>query len=277
MALTTRDVITEDFIRDTVEQVVEEDLIYRQAFRAISASDIQSNSYTFYIEQNEIGRPTIVGEGEEAPRHGAETPEEHTVQFDKYMGELVITMEAMEDGLMEMKAREVEDLARAMAEELNEEAFNAINDAVNAAGNPYTATGDSNNILSFEDIVEGMKQLQKESYEPDLLIVDIDGYTDLLTDDNFNRATDSGDELVRNGEIGRIADIPVIVDTTQELGQDGHGALMFDTDRFGYELTRSSMTTREYEEPERQAEVVQVYTRKAWTAIFEDAVIEISG
>lgn len=277
MALTTRDVITEDFIRDTVEEVVEEDLIYRQAFREIDASDIQSNSYTFYIEQNEVGRPTIVGEGEEAPRHGADTPEEHTVQFDKYMGELVITMEAMEDGLMEMKAREVEDLARAMAEELNEEAFNAINDAVNSPGNPYTATGDSNDILSFEDIVEGMKQLQKESYDPDLLIVDIDGYTDLLTDDNFNRATDSGDELVRNGEIGRIADIPVVVDTTQELGQNGHGALMFDTTRFGYELTRSSMTTREYEEPERQAEVVQVYNRKAWTAIFEDAVIEISG
>jgi HK97 family phage major capsid protein len=276
MALTTRDVITEDFIRDTVEQVVEEDLIYRQAFREIDASDIQSNSYTFYIEQNEIGRPTIVGEGEEAPRHGAETPEEHTVQFDKYMGELVITMEAMEDGLMEMKAREVEDLARAMAEELNEEAYNAIDDAIRA--NPYNgATGDDNGILSFDDIVEGMKKLQKESYDPDLLIVDIDGYTDLLTDDNFNRATEMGDELVRNGEIGRIADIPVVVDTTQDLGSGGNGALMFDTTRFGYELTRSSMTTREYEEPERQAEVVQVYNRKAWTAIFEDAVIEISG
>jgi len=277
MALTTRDVITQDFIRETVEEVVEEDLIYRQAFREIDASDIQSNSYTFYIEQNEIGRPTIVGEGEEAPRHGAETPEEHTVQFDKYMGELVITMEAMEDGLMEMKAREVEDLARAMAEELNEDAYNAIDEAVNAPGNPYTETGDNNNILSFDDIVEGMKQLQKESYDPNLLIVDIDGYTDLLTDDNFNRATEMGDELVRNGEIGRIADIPVVVDTTQELGSDGHGALMFDTTRFGHELTRSSMTTREYEEPERQAEVVQAYTRKAWTAIFEDSVIEISG
>jgi|APHM01.1.fsa_nt_gi Phage capsid family. len=277
MALTTRDVITQEFIRETVEEVVEEDLIYRQAFREIDASDIQSNSYTFYIEQNEIGRPTIVGEGQEAPRHGAETPEEHTVQFDKYMGELVITMEAMEDGLMEMKAREVEDLARAMAEELNEDAYNAIDDAVNSPDNPYTETGDSNNLLSFDDIVEGMKQLQKESYDPDLLIVDIDGYTDLLTDDNFNRATEMGDELVRNGEIGRIADIPVVVDTTQELGEVGHGALMFDTTRFGYELTRSSMTTREYEEPERQAEVVQAYTRKAWTAIFEDAVIEISG
>jgi hypothetical protein len=37
------------------------------------------------------------------------------------------------------------------------------------------------------------------------------------------------------------------------------------------------MTTREYEEPERQAEVVQAFTRKAWTAIFEDAVVEIDG
>jgi hypothetical protein len=284
MALTTSDVITQEFVRETVEEVVEEDLIYRQAFREIDASDIGSNSYTFYIEKNEIGRPEIVGEGQEAPRHGAETPEEHTVQFDKYMGELVITMEAMEDGLMEMKAREVEDLARAMAEELNEQAFQEMVRAVDSSANPYTNQGDQNGVLSFEDIVEGMQALQSESYEPDLLIVDLNGYTDLLTDDNFNRATESGDDVVRSGEVGRVAGMPVIVDTTQNISSatggdnvEGHGAFAVDTTRFGYELTRTGMTTREYEEPERQAEVVQAYTRKAWTAIFEDAIVRVDG
>jgi len=47
MALTTRDVITQDFVRETVEEVVEENLIYRRAFREIDASNIESNSYTF--------------------------------------------------------------------------------------------------------------------------------------------------------------------------------------------------------------------------------------
>jgi flagellar biosynthesis regulator FlaF len=199
------------------------------------------------------------------------------------MGELVITMEAMEDGLMEMKAREVEDLARAMAEELNEEAYKVLLEA--ADNNSYPDTiGDANDLLSFEDIIEGMKQMQKEDYDPDMLIVDIDGYYDLLTDDNFNRATQSGDDVVESGEIGTVAGLPVILDTTQEIGDGegsgndgGHGAFAIDTTRFGYELTRSDMTTREYEEPERQAEVVQAFTRKAWTAIFEDAVVEIDG
>jgi hypothetical protein len=273
MALTTSDVITQEFVRETVEEVVEEDLIYRQAFREIDASDIQSNSYTFYIEENEMGRPEIVGEGQEAPRHGAETPTEHTVQFDKYMGELVITMEAMEDGLMEMKAREVEDLARAMAEELNEQAYDVL--ANNAQSG---VAGDGNDVLSFSDIVDGMKALREDNYEPDLLIVDLDGYTDLLTDDNFNRATESGDEVVRSGEVGRVAGMPVVVDNTQSIsGSSGHGAFAVDTTRFGYELTRTGMTTREYEEPERQAEVVQAFTRKAWTSIFPEAAAVING
>ena len=276
MALTTRDVITQDFVRETVEEVVEEELVYRRAFREIDASNIQSNSYTFYIEKNEMGRPEIVGEGEEAPRHGAEAPEEHTVQFDKYMGELVITREAMEDGLMEMKAREVEDLARAMAEELNRKAYEVLSSAAQTTLESGDPIGDQNDVLSFSDVVQGMKALREDDYDPDLLIVDLDGYIDLLTDDNFNRATESGDEVVESGEIGRIADMPVIVDNTQEIA-DGHGAFAVDSTRFGYELTREGMTTREYEEPERQAEVVQAYTRRAWTAIFEDAAVRIDA
>jgi len=136
--------------------------------------------------------------------------------------------------------------------------------------------GDSNDTLSFSDIVEGMKALREDSHTPDLLIVDIDGYTDLLTDSNFNRATESGDEVVRSGEVGRIAGMPVVIDTTQDIA-GGHGAFAVDTTRFGYELTRTPMSTREYEEPERQADVIQAFCRKSWTAIFQEAAAEIDG
>jgi len=275
MALTTRDVITQDFVRETVEEVVQENLVYRRAFREIDASNIESNSYTFYIDQDDMGAPQIVGEGEEAPRHQS-TVEEQTVQFDKFMGEVTLTMEAMSDGLIEMKAREVEDVARAMAERLNQEAYDVL-DANNQDTTDGETIGDANGVLSFSDIVEGMKALREDDYTPDLLIVDVDGYTDLMTDSNFNRATESGDEVVRTGEVGRIAGMPVVIDTTQDIAPNGHGAFAIDTTRYGYELTRTPMSTNEYEEPERQADVIQAFTRKAWTVIFDEAAALIDG
>lgn len=276
MALTTRDVITEDFVRETVEEVVEENLIYRRAFREIDASNIQSNSYTFYIDQDDMGRPKIVGEGEEPPRHQS-TVDETTVQFDKFMGEVEITMEAMEDGLIEMKAREVEDLARALAEELNEQAFDVLDANNQVANEDGTAIGDGNDVLSFSDIIEGMKALREDSHNPDLLIVDVDGYTDLMTDPNFNRATEAGDEVVDTAEIGRIAGMPVVVDTTQDISAGGHGAFAIDTSKYGYELTRTPVSTMEYEEERRQSDVIQAFTRIAWTSIFDKAAARIDG
>jgi hypothetical protein len=71
--------------------------------------------------------------------------------------------------------------------------------------------------------------------------------------------------------------MPVVIDNTQDIGSGGHGAFAVDTTRYGYELTRTPMSTREYEEPERQADVIQAFTRKAWTVIFEDAAAKIDG
>jgi len=275
MALTTKDVITEDFVRETVEEVVEENLVYRRAFREIDASNIQSNSYTFYIDDDNMGQPKIVGEGEEPPRHQS-TVSEQTVQFDKFMGEVELTMEAMQDGLIEMKAREVEDLARQMAERMNEEAFDELSSNAQTKLNDGSDIGDGDGTLSFSDIVEGMKALREDSHTPDMLFVDVDGYTDLLTDANFNRATESGDEVVRSGEVGRIAGMPVIIDSTQAI-EGGSGAIAVDSTRYGYELTRTPMSTMEYEEERRQADVIQAFTRKAWTTIFSEAAAVVNG
>jgi len=275
MALTTRDVITQDFVRETVEEVVDENLVWRRAFREIDASGIDSNSYTFYIDNDEMSRPTIVGEGEESPRHQS-TVAEKTVKFEKYMGEVSLTMEAMEDGLIEMKARDIEDLARAMAEKLNAEAYDQLSSNLQSTLQSGNTIGDSNSTLSFSDITEGMKALTEDNYDPDLLFVDVDGYVDLLSDSNFNHATESGDEVVRTGEVGTVVGMTVILDSTQSIS-GGHGAIAVDSTRYGYELTRTPMSTREYEEPERQADVVQAFTRKSWATIFSDAAAVIDG
>jgi len=241
MALTTSDVITEDFVRETVEEVIQENLVYRQAFREISATGIQSNSYTFNVDDDNMGSPSLIAEGEEFERDRS-TVSQVTVTFDKYGGEVAITMEAMEDGMIDFKAREVEDLARAMAEKLNAEAYEELD------ANVDQTVGDDDGILSFSDIRDGMVAVRQESYMPDLLIVDIDGYGDLLTDANFNRATEQGDEIVASGEVGRIAGMSVVVDNTQSIA-GGHGAFVVDSSRFGYELTRTPVSTNEYEDP----------------------------
>jgi HK97 family phage major capsid protein len=269
MALTTSDVITEDFVRETVEEVIQENLVYRQAFREISATGIQSNSYTFNIDDDNMGSPSLIAEGEEFERDRS-TVSQVTVTFDKYGGEVAITMEAMEDGMIDFKAREVEDLARAMAEKLNAEAYDELD------ANVDQTVGDNDGILSFSDIRDGMVAVRQESYMPDLLIVDIDGYGDLLTDANFNRATDQGDEIVASGEVGRIAGMSVVVDNTQSIA-GGHGAFVVDSSRFGYELTRTPVSTNEYEDPERQADIMQIFTRKAWKAIFPEAAAKVDA
>ena len=275
MALTTRDVITQDFVRETVEEVVEEELVWRRAFREIDATGVSSNSYTFHIDSDDMGNPQIVSEGEEAPRHETDVTEQ-TVKFEKYMGEVSITMEAMEDGLIEMQARNVENLARQMAERLNTEAYNQLSANLQTTDNDGNPVGDGNDVLSFSDVVEGMKALREDRYDPDILFVDVDGYTDLLTDSNFNRATESGSEVVRTGVVGTIADMEVVIDSTQDIS-GGHGAILVDSDRYGYELTRTAMSTMEYEEPERQVDVIQAFTRKAWATIFPDAAVEVDG
>jgi hypothetical protein len=269
MPLTTADVITEDFVRDTIEEVVEEELVYREVFREISATGIQSNAYTFNIDQDNMGEPVVVGEDEEFERTESDV-EQITVNFQKYGREVSITMEAMEDGMIDMKAREIEDLGRAMAEKLNDEAFNELD------SNVSSTVGDQDDTLTFSDIRDGMKSVRSNNYSPDTLIVDLDGYADLLTDSNFNRATSTGDEVVRTGEIGQVAGMDVIVDNTHDIA-DGNGAFVVDSTRYGYELTRDPISTQQYEKPERQADVIQIWTRKSWKAIFTDAAVKVDA
>lgn len=269
MTVKINDVITEDFVRETVEEVVEEELVYQEAFRTIDATGIESNSYTFYIDEDDMGSVDIVGELQEFPQDESHV-RELTVHFDKFGKQVTISMEAMEDGILDMKARQIEDMARQMAEEMNDQAFETLDNNVDAT------VGDNDDTLSFSDIRDAMVAVRSNNYSPDTLIVDLDGYGDLLTDSNFNRATEQGDDVVRSGQIGEVAGMDVIIDNTHDIA-DGNGAFVLDSDAYGYELTRTPISTNEFPKPEIQADVMQIYTRKAWTAIFTEAAVKVDA
>lgn len=271
MALKVNDVITEDFVRDTVEEFVEEDLVYRDVFNQISATGIQSNAYRFHVAQDDMGNPQYIPEGAEFPRDQSSV-EPVTVTFEKYGDEVSMTMEAQEDGMIDMKAREIEDLARAMDEHLDDKAFNHLND------NVKTTVGDGNDTMTFSDVKEGMVEVRRGNYSPDTLILDLDAYGDLLVDDSFNRATSAGDNVVDTGDIGQVVGMDVVVDNTHDIGGDGNGgAFVVDSNKFGYELTRTPISTNEYTDPERQADIMQIYTRKAWAPIWTDAAVKVDA
>lgn len=275
MALLVQDVITQDFVRDAVEEFVEEDLVYRQVYQQIDATDIGSNAYQFNVAQDDMGRVRVVPEGAEVPRHQS-TVKEVTVTFDKFVGEVAISMEAEQDGLIDMKAREVDDLARAMDETLNNQAFNELNN------NYKTTVGNQNDSMEWSDIKDGIIEVRRGHYNPDTLILDLDAYGDLLTSSTFNRATQQGDSVVDTGEIGQIANMEVIVDPINNIGDDngsgaGNGAFIVDSNKFGYELRRTPMGTNRYEANERMVDIIQVFTRRAWKHIFSDAAVRIDG
>lgn len=277
MALKVKDVLTQDFVRDTVEEIVEEDLVYRQAFREISATDIQSNAYTFTIANDDMGGPSIIPEGTEFPRNKSSL-REVTVNFDKIGDEVAITMEAQEDSMLDMKAREVEDLGRQMARDLNQRAFNQLAENSVTVDNEGAAVGDGDNILTYSDVLDGMMAVRSYEYDPDLLVVDLMSAKDIFTDENFNRATQAGDGTVRGGNMPQILGMTPVIDNTNRIGpNDTAGAFVIDSDRFGYELTRNPITTNEYSDPERQADVMQIYTRKAWAPIFNEAAVRIDA
>lgn len=264
------DVITRDFVENQVRELVEGDLIYRNVFRGIDATSIGSNAYTFNIAEDDMGRVQVVPEGAEPPRHSSSV-RQVTVTFDKYAGEVSLTMEAQEDGLLDMKAREVEDLGRAMDVTLEEEAYNELTN--NVQPDP---SGDADDTMTFADIRDGIIALRKNHYTPDTLILDLDAYGDLLTAGSFNRATDAGDNLVRTGEVGQVAGLDVIVDNRHNIN-GGHGGYLIDSDRYGYELRRTPMATNRYSDDARMADNIQVYTRRTWKALFEDAAVQVDG
>ena len=266
--------LTLPVLRDRVEDIVQEKLVYRDAFRAYDATGISSNVVQIPVPKDEMGKPKIVDEGSEFPR-SHEDYELKEMYFDKFGFEVPITWEAEEDSRINLTQDQVDRQAREMAEDINMRAFEVIDDTIGGS----TVSDNADGTMTYDDILAGREALVSESYSPDLLIADVGAVHDLMRSDNFLRATDIGDQLRRDGAVGRIAGMEVVEDDSGlPLGGDGNpGALMVDTDYFGYEGTRTPITTEEYTEDRTQTEVYRILARMGWLVTEEKAGVVIQG
>lgn len=275
MTVTTADIITEENVRRVVEEALEENLAYRQAFRNLDVTGMDNDTLTIPKDDDTIAEPTEIPENTEFPREEEDTSTE-TVTVTKFGLEIPISMEAEQDSVFDVVAFQVEKKARAMQEKLNERAHNHLSG--NLHTNSPTASQGTASTLEFADVAEGLRELQASGASPDLLFVSPQGYNDLLNSSEFNRATELSDqEVIREGVIGRVAGVDVVLDNDGHIGNTTSDAFMVDSDRYGYEVMKGGIGTDEYEDPSRQARVFQIWTRVAYVSPKDDAAIKVTA
>ena len=277
LSLTFQDIegpITLPVLEDRVEEIVQENLVYRDVFRPYDATGIASNVVQIPVPNDDGAHPKIVDEGAEFPR----SHEEYTLKemfFDKFGFEVPLTMEAVEDSRIDLTQDQIDRQARQMVEDINARAFEVIYDTL---GEEKESAGDKDGTMTYDDVLAGRENLVSQSYSPDLLIADVEAVHDLMKADNFLRATDVGDTMRRDGAVGRIAGMEIVEDDSGlPLGGEKPGALMVDTDLFGYEGERTPVTSEEYSEDRSQTDVYRIFARMGWLVTQPDAGVIIEG
>lgn len=265
-------VLSQPVLRDRVEDIVQHNLRYRQAFRDYDATNINSDVVSIPVPDDSMGDPKVVGEGAEFPRD-QETYYKETLEFEKFGFEVALTMEAQEDSRAGLVRDQVDRQARQMREEMNAQAFNVLTDSITQTA------GDANGTFAFDDVLKGRETLLTDSYDPDLLIVDVAGAHDLLGSNNFLEATDDQSSMRRSAEIGEIAGMSVVEDDSglNLTGNTNPGGLMVDTDFLGYEGTRDPVSTEGYEEERSQTDVFRIWNRMGWLTVQPNAGVIIDG
>ncbi len=278
LSLTFEDIegpVTLPVLRDRVEEIVQEQLVYRDVFRSYDATGISSNVVQIPVPRDDGAHPKIVDEGAEFPR-SHEQYDLKEMTFDKFGFEVPLTMEAVDDSRIDLTQDQVDRQARQMAEDVNARAFDNIRESLNNNGR---FAGDGSGTMTYDDVLSGREDLLASAYNPDLLIADVEAVHDLLRSDNFLRAgSDEASGLRREGMVGRIAGMDVVEDDSGlPLGGDGPGALMVDTELFGYEGERTPISTQEYAEEKTQTDVYRVFTRMGWLVTQPQAGVIIEG
>jgi N4-gp56 family major capsid protein len=274
--ITTSDVLTEQRIRRVIEEEREYPLIFNDMFRRITMPDDYA-SKTMEIPEDDglMSQPQRVGEGSEFPR----TEEDYSttpVTVKKHGFEVAITWEATQFSVFDTLAQQTEKAARRFNEYINELAFNVVSNASNQhADSPVTPSDISGSEFGYELATYAKKVLKDDQVNPDMMVVNTEGEHVLLNSNNFQRASDLGDEVTREGAIGRFAGLDVMVDNSGLMASDTAEAYLVDTNEYGYEVVKEDIATDEYEDNSRQAQIVQWFTMREWLAIEPNALIKM--
>lgn len=271
------DVIDQEAVREEVDDYAQKNRVYRQAFREINSTDISNNTVEVPVLDEERAAG-VVDEGTAYPSAGDST-RKVTINHDKYGVEVELSYESIQDALLDVIAMHTEERAQDLADALDEAAFAEVSDydSTNSVYNNLqdAAIGGGSGTMAYGDVIDAMTAIETNQYEPNLLIVSAESKGDLMKSDQFTRASELGDSVVRDGAFGEIAGVEVLIDNSARLG--GGEGFLFDTDRYGVESLREDMSSMEYEKESENKRVIQVRTRMGWKAIRPAAGVKIEA
>lgn len=273
MPFDTSDAVTEEAVRNRLEEIVQERLGFRAAFRQTTVPENVGETYKIPVPEDTIGEPAEIEPGADYPS----TEEDYRkVEIDrvKWGFKMSFLDEAVMDNTsFDVIADHVDRAGRQFNEKLNTQAYNEL-DANLHTSSPLNS-GSSDSTLSRDDYLAGMSTLEGVGFDPDLIIVEESGLNDLRTDADFVRATDMGDQIVQSGELPSPDGMQLTVDTTGALGTAD--AYVVDTDYYGYEAVWSGIETEDYRDENSDTEFRKARTFRNWKAMDESAAVMIDG
>jgi len=263
-------IITQEAVRAQVEERLQEQLVFREAFRDLDATGINSDNIRVPNPADVMAEPSAIAPTAEYPA----TREEYSkIQIDreKY-GEIIeVPEEDVMDNVFDLVADHVDLAAQEMAEFLDGLAFQELSNNV-ASASPVT--DNANDDLTYDDIQEGVATLEENNATPDMAFVGPRGKQDILTY-LAERGTDLTDEAIQTGSYGTIAGLEFMFSTVGDLTL--HNAILVDTDRYGYEATFTPVETEEEQDFATDTQKFKIRTRKGFKAIKPEAAVEVEG
>jgi hypothetical protein len=272
MTTTATDVIKDDDVAAIMEERTQAMYQFRRAYRDHDATGLNSGKFTFPEPTDDVRDEMVeVVEDADYPRtsldHGGVDAE-----YTKDGVEIAISDEAITDSAIDIVADAIGEMGIAAEQKNDSEAFTGLSDNQN-----NTVVGTDGSDMNFGAVVEAYTTLVDGEYQPSQfeLYLSPDAWGDLATDTNFNRATDQGDALAREGQLGTVFGVPVVMTNTGDLGADE--GLMVDTSKFGYESTRWAQEVTNYREEGKDRDVYKIRDRRDFVVMDGQANVFIQG
>jgi len=264
-------VISQEAVEATVEERLQEMLVFREAFRDLDATNINSDTIKVPDPDDVLAEPAAVQPTSEYPSTREEY-EKVPIDRRKYGEVIEVPEEDIMDNVFDLVADHVDLAAREMAEFLDGLAFQELSTNLDSAG--PVSDDSTTDDLSYDDVQEGVAELEENGATPDMAFVGPRGKQDILTY-LAERGTDLTDEAIQTGNFGTIAGLDFMFSTVGDLTV--HNAILVDSDRYGYEATFTPVGTESESDFDTDTEKYKIKTRKGFKAIKPEAAVEVEG
>lgn len=277
MGITATDVVSDDEVRAILEERTQEMYQFRRAYKDDDATDINSGKKTFPQADDEVrGAMDEVAEESDYPRAGLNYSGVEA-DYVKDGFEIAVSDEAVSDSSFNVIIDVTEEMAVGAEKRLDSLAWSLMDPNDGNNNNDAGPIGTDTTDLNFTAVVDAYTTLVDDEFVPSgfEFYVSPDAFGDLAKDSNFNRATDSGDALARQGMLGEAFGVPIVMTNTGDLGDDE--GMMVDTGRYGYESTRWNREVTNYREEGKDRDVFKIRHRKDFVVMKSEAALFVQG